>query len=349
MSNTWLDDAEAIGPFGYESSEDYFDGDAEDIDFESYDDDAEATVVRDRRRRNEDVPARSTAYARRGARGRSGVPYSPRAVARRRALARRALARRALARRAALARARRGMAPTRPRYPATATGEEPETRAAVRELGLETEVQAAEVGLTRAAVQELGVESEEQAEAVASALAAQRRRIGGNDAAVGASAVASSLASQLQTSFPDLARNPFVRAGLPMAPLLFLKPAKRESGFQGFVSDPRVWAGALVAGVTIAGEINSRIQSAERVRITQFTTFLAQGERVTFAAEALDGGGAVLRSKRIKWTEDPNNPGVVTVGADDGVVIAGTAKGQTNVTATVDGTSVSASVPLTVP
>jgi hypothetical protein len=325
MPNIWLDDEEALDLFGDASAEDYFDGDAEDVDFESYGDDGEATTVRRDHR---------AAQARRAGRDRD--------LARRRALARRLLARRA-----ALARARRrGVAPTRPRYPATGRAQVGPTMAAAEEPGLEGEVQDAQVRQTRAAVRELGLETQVQADAVADALAAQARRIDSTGAALGATAVANTVASQLQTSFPGVARNPFVRAGLPLAPLLLLKPARRESGFQGFIADPRVWAGALVAGLAIAGEINNKVQKPEAVRITRFATHLPMTGHLQFFAEALDAGGAVLRGKQINWREETPAKGLVRVDRDG--LVTGVGVGTTAVVAEADGTTVSDSVPVTV-
>jgi hypothetical protein len=302
MPNTWLDDAEASDLLGDESAEDYFDGDAEDIDFESYDDDAEA--VRDHRR----------ARARRG----RPDPRLERLRAQRRVQAR-------------VRARRRGMAPTRPRQPATAK---------------------AEVRQTKAAVQELGVENEVRAAAVDSRLDIQTKRINSQGAALGATAVANTVASQLQTSFPGVAANPLLRAGLQGAPLLLLKPARRESGFQGFMADPRVWGFSLVAAVTIAGEINSRVQKAQAVRITRFATHLPTKGELRFFAEALDGGGAVLRRKQINWREDPpagTAAGTfVSVGPDG--LVTGLSAGTTHIIAeVVDGTTTkSDKVPVTV-
>jgi hypothetical protein len=227
-----------------------------------------------------------------------------RAEARRRARRRDLARRRALVarRRAALARARRPVARARRPSPATAKAE-------VRE--------------TKAAVQELSVETEMQAETAARGLARQRKSIAGSEAAVAANTVATTVANQLQATFPRVASNPFVRAGLPLTALAFLRPAKRASGFQGLVTDPRVWGSALVGGVAIAGEITNRVRKVDEVRITRFATHLPPGATFQFVAEALDSSGAVLSNKKITWgfaspttaaTVDPNT-GLVTAGS----------------------------------
>src|SRR5262245_58101070 len=126
MPNIWLaeDDLDAMEFYGGDESVD--DTDTEDLEVEGWDD-AES-------RRS----SRRTAEARRRARRRAQL----RARARRRA---------------ALARARRGRAaPTPSRSPTTAKAEVQKTKAAVRELSLE---------------------SEEQADAAARGLTTQRRRI----------------------------------------------------------------------------------------------------------------------------------------------------------------------------
>jgi uncharacterized protein YjdB len=196
----------------------------------------------------------------------------------------------------------------------------------------------AEVRETKAAVQELSVETEMQAETAARGLARQRKSIAGSEAAVAANTVVTTVANQLQATFPRVASNPFVRAGLPLTALAFLRPAKRAGGFQGLVTDPRVWGSAVVGGVAIAGEITNRVRKVDEVRITRFATHLPAGATFQFLAEALDSSGAVLSNKKITW--DSTVTSAANVDTNTGLVTASSPPSgstrRTNIVAEVD-------------
>ncbi len=354
MSNTLFDDAEAIDFFGDVSSEGYDDGDMEDID-ESYRPASwyygRPSYGRPYYRPPYNRPSwypqpqynRPSWYPRPGRYPRppsyrpgfAGRPLRP-ADKRFRTEAQRRAEELRERQRAAWAQAQGGMVPARMGDAGPLMEPMRDPTAAVQETGFGRELRAAEMGMTRAAVQELGLESEAQGRAFAGTLSAQERRIGRSEVAAGVATVANTLANQLSSSYPNFARNRFVRFALPVAPLLLLKPARRESGFQGFISDPRVWGTALAAGLAIAGEINSRVQKAEKVRITRFTNVLAGNGEFAFEAQALDSGGAVL-PKRIKWST--TNPRLIDVDENTGLVKA-LNSGATEVIATLDGTTV---------
>jgi hypothetical protein len=92
-------------------------------------------------------------------------------------------------------------------------------------------------------------------------MATQARRISGTETAIAASAVVGPLQTLLRTSFPQVASNPVVKAGLPLAPLLFLRPTERKGGLGSVVGDPRLWAAAVVTGIVVLGK-NRDVQGA---------------------------------------------------------------------------------------
>jgi hypothetical protein len=225
--------------------------------------------------------------------------------ARARRARRRALAR---ARAAQAARARgRGMVPARP--------------------GAATP--AAEVRRTQAAVRTLDLENKVQSDTFGSALSAQSKRISGSEAAVALGTVV----NQLRTSFPNLVENKVIAAGLPLTPLLLLRPARRGSGFGAVAGDPRVWASAIVAGLAIAGEFSRRSQEAQDVTITGAPGSLEVGDVGRIQAAALDATGKVIPGKRLTFTAEP--AGVVVIN-ERGIVTA-TGAGKAKVQANLDG------------
>jgi hypothetical protein len=357
MSTLGFDDAENVDYFGDVSSDDYFDGEAAEFEPERYIEDGEATVVRDHRT---NPYYRSNVYGRypyvRYPYGRyrpyvGGQMYGS-LLARRRAQALRAAAargarQRALAgRRAPIARARQDMGPPRAGALSPGTGD---FREASPPVGATGDAQAAEIGRTRAAVQELGLETEARTDALAGAVTSQGNQIQRAGMALGATAVADALRSQLESSLPGLARNPLVELALQTSPLFLLKSDTRKEGVMGFLSQPQVWGTGLAAGVTLAGFLNSKFQSAERIQITRFATHLPLNGSLTFAAQALDSSGAVL-AKKIVWSAETTG-GIpttrLTVDADTGLVTAKNT-GDFVVVATIDGTTITDKVPLKV-
>jgi uncharacterized protein YjdB len=211
--------------------------------------------------------------------------------------------RRRRARRLALARRRRRAALARARYGRVPLGP-PATAAVVRK--------------TEAEVANLEVESKVQADTLGSALAAQRRQIRAGTTVAAASAVLPSLLSLLQTTSPDIGDNRYVKAGLPLAPLLLLRPTERG------LSDRRLWAAAAVAGLVITEDFKSKSQEIQRISITRSVSVLPLGATVTFRADALDRNGREVPDQAIAFTSsndsivfaDPDNPGRVEARSD---------------------------------
>ena len=107
---------------------------------------------------------------------------------------------------------------------------------AIRSLDLETKV---ELDSLRRAVEE-----------------SNRRANRANWAAVAGTAV-----NQGLDSFSTNLTNQYVRAGARFAPLLFLSPAKKRGGAEGFVTDPRVIGGASILGIALLHNFTSGVHS----------------------------------------------------------------------------------------
>jgi hypothetical protein len=175
-----------------------------------------------------------------------------------------------------------------------------------------------------------------QVEASSDLAEAQDRRIGGTEASLAASKVV----DQLRSSFPGIeqahpAIKPFVKAGLPYLPLLLLRPEKRGSGVGALVSDPRVWSGALIAGLAVGEQFKGRIAEIIDIKFTRTEKELDAGTEHRFLAEALDdrnkgvpGAAIVFRSSDEK---------VLKVDRDG--VVKARAPGTASVIATVNGKS----------
>ena len=222
--------------------------------------------------------------------------------------------RRARARR--LARARRRAALARARYGRRPAG--PTTAAAV-------------VRKTEAEVANLDVETKVHADAVDSQLAAQAKRIRAAETATAASAIVNPLQRFLEgtPSTSELAKSPLFKAGLPLAPLLLLRPAKRGEGPEALVADPRVWAVAALAGL---GIVESRRGNVKSVQIVAKPVTMAKPG--TFTASAFDGSGVEVADRKPIWRS--TNPGIATVDAT-GVVTGVTKDEPVIITATIGG------------
>jgi hypothetical protein len=150
-----------------------------------------------------------------------------------------------------------------------------------------------------------------------------------------AALAATTVVDQLQSSFPAVTANPVVKAGLPWAPLLLLKPAKRGSGIGAVVADPRVWSALAIAGLAIASEAMHRAKETASIRITRFERQIDAGSTHKFLADAFDDGGKAMPGQNITFSSDA--PNVVEV--DSTGLVKGINQGTATITATMDGKS----------
>jgi hypothetical protein len=206
-------------------------------------------------------------------------------------------ARRARARRIALARSRAARARTAPTPPRTV---------------------AAAVNRTQAAVREVDLQSKVQADALHSRLAHQGKRIDRGELAF----MATIVERQLESSFPSVVENRIVAAGLRASPLLLLKPSWRRDGVGGYLGNPQLLGAGLVVGLTIAGELRRKSQDVRDVRITRFERHMPVNGSIRFRADPLDENDRVIGEKRqtIHW--ETSEPAVATVNTDTGDVKA---------------------------
>ncbi|WP_169807631.1 Ig-like domain-containing protein [Herbidospora mongoliensis] len=275
MSDSWLDhgDFEALDLFGGgESAEDYLD-DVDD-DAESYDDEAVSPAVRRRR-----VKARQQAVRRQ--------------------------------RLAALARVRN----RRARAP---SGPAPTAHNAVRQ--------------TQIAVRDLNLDSKVQADAMKSALQAQSKRITRSEYA----ALSSVALSQFQQSFPKIVGdNPYARAALSFAPLLFLSPAKQGNGAAAIAGDPRVIGAVLTAGLAIAGD---RLRPKQvRQIVAPNVPRIVTGRQALLTADAQDENGKRIDGTVFTWGS--SNDAVARVKPTGGqtIEVTGVSAGTAVITVTSAG------------
>jgi hypothetical protein len=74
-------------------------------------------------------------------------------------------------------------------------------------------------------------------------------------------AVAGTAVEQSLDSFSANLTNQYLKAGARFAPLLFLSPAKKKGGAEGFVTDPRFIGGASILGIGLLHNFTSTIHS----------------------------------------------------------------------------------------
>jgi hypothetical protein len=164
----------------------------------------------------------------------------------------------------------------------------------------------------------------------ASTMSAQGERINRVEAAVAGTAVV----KQLQTSFPLGPNIPFssvVNAALPLAPLLFFKPEKRETGVMSVVSNPKFWAPALVTGIVAAEQIQTHIFVTQTARFAIVRDYLPEMAIGRSMRLHVTNGFDV---QKVKWESD-NDP-VATVDKNTGLVHA-VHDGSATITAKLDG------------
>ena len=284
MADNWLDDSdsEAIDLFGgEEGAEDYLED--WDEEAETYDDEAVSPAVRRRR-----AQARQLA-------------------ARRRRLE-------------ALARARNKRA-------RGARGPTPAGRKAVQQ--------------TQSAVRELSLDTKVQADAMKNALQKHSDRTSRSEY----STLASVALSQFQQSFPQIVgTSRYTAAALNVAPLLLLSPQKKGSGALAIARDPRALGLLLVAGLAVAGD-RLRPKQVARIDVPNVPTVVAR-QRAALTADALDEKGKRIDGTVFTWTS--SNPAVATLYPSSGptTTVTGVSAGETEITVTAG--SVQRQIPLKV-
>jgi hypothetical protein len=193
---------------------------------------------------------------------------------------------------------------------------------------------AAVVQKTEADVANLEVESTVQADTLGSAVAAQRDQGRAAINAAAAGAVVPSLLSFLKTAAPDEADKLYFKAGssfLPLFPLALLRSPGRG------LTDPRLWAVAGVAGLTIAEDRASKGRVVERVEIDRSVTELKKGLSAQFRAVPLDRNrrrASLPPGATIEW-ESSDSLVTVDPKVGESVKVTAGSSATTNLVATI--------------
>jgi hypothetical protein len=176
---------------------------------------------------------------------------------------------------------------------------------------------AAEVRRTQAAVREVGLEAQVQADALSSAKAEQSRRSGGIENAVAAGIAVGAAQSLFGSS--NLFNNPVAQVGLPLAPLIFLRRPKGGPAWK----NPQVLTPVAVAGMFLGKELVGSRENREvaDVNIRNVPPQVAVGQRFVVNAVATDRRGDIIGDSVptlnvIGASEDPAGSGIFRVTAD---------------------------------
>jgi hypothetical protein len=185
---------------------------------------------------------------------------------------------------------------------------------------------------------------DKQMGSIRDSMAAQGSRVEGLETALAGGTVLNTIGNELQKSFPAVADHPVVKVGLPWAPLLFLKPAKRGRGVGSFAADPRVWSAVLASGgLAIASGIKKwKPRGIAGLRITRIEKVVDVGTENKVQVEAFDYRGRSIPAHNVTFAS--SNRRVAKVNKN-GVVRAVGGGGQTTtITAMMDGFSDQVSV-----
>ena len=162
-------------------------------------------------------------------------------------------------------------------------------------------------------------------------------------------AEASAAASQVLDSFENgLAPHDWARALIRGAPTLLLSPGKpTKPGLQGFLFDPRVAGGAVIAAIFAIGHFRSAPQGVSNIQFNQETVPVPIGTAATpgsapVSAIAVDKKGNTLDATLTWSSQDPNTATVAGTGSS--VTVTAVKKGQTWINVTGGGVTRSIAV-----
>ncbi|MCP4470115.1 MAG: Ig-like domain-containing protein [Gammaproteobacteria bacterium] len=189
---------------------------------------------------------------------------------------------------------------------------------------------ARKIASNRANIKKVGLESAVKADVLAKGLGAHSKRIGGTENAIAASKVVDEFKGLFEKDFPDLFDNKLVKTGLPLAPLLFLKPPKKGNSIGALALDPRVWGPALSGVLAIVSELRNKVSEPKDVMVSPTGIVLAANDQFPFTASVRDDSGKFLSGRTINWTSsdriiaDVDNTGLVTAKKAGRVTITAT-------------------------
>lgn len=189
------------------------------------------------------------------------------------------------------------------------------------------------IASNRAKIQKVGLESAVKSDVLATGMKAQSKRIGGTESAITAGKVIDEVTAQ----FPKLNDNKFVKTGLPLAPLLFLKPPKKGDGVESFAFDPRIWGPLLAAGAALINEFQDKNKEPQEIAVTPPNVILRQGGTIQLSAAVRDKNGGIVPERTIVWASLDTS--VATVDEHGNVTATSTADESEQVTITAQDTA----------
>jgi len=161
-------------------------------------------------------------------------------------------------------------------------------------------------------------------------------------------AEASAAASQVLDSFENgLEPHDWARALIRGAPTLLIAPGEqRKRGLEGWLLDPRVAGGALIAAIFAFGHFRNASRGASSVRVSPQTATITEGEQVNLFGVAVDGKGNPVANVIPSWQSQDSNIAKLDSTTGASVVCTGVKAGNTLITVT--GGGVGGSIPVTV-
>lgn len=169
----------------------------------------------------------------------------------------------------------------------------------------------------RAQIKKVGLESAVKSDMLASGLKTQDKRIGGTENAI----TATKVIDEIRTQFPNLNNNKFIKTGLPLAPLLFLKPPKKKEGLEGFAMDPRIWGPVLAAGAALYQEFKRDDNTPAKVVFNVGDNItVPNGTRLPLVAEVQDKNGKEVEGRTLEY--ESSDKTVATVDKANGTFAA---------------------------
>jgi hypothetical protein len=157
-------------------------------------------------------------------------------------------------------------------------------------------------------------------------------------------AEASVAASQVLDSFEDnLAPHDWARALIRGAPTLLISPGKpTKPGLQGFLFDPRVAGGAVIAAIFAFGHFRGATKGVSSINVNPPLVSVEPGASVSLSAAAVDQKGNDVPNTTLTWTAP--DPAIANVNPNKGTLVTctvatGATVGQSTVITVTDGTA----------
>jgi hypothetical protein len=162
-------------------------------------------------------------------------------------------------------------------------------------------------------------------------------------------AEASVATSQVLDSFEDnLKPHDWARALIRGAPTLLLAPGKPiRPGVTGYLFDPRVAGGAVIAAIFAFGHFRGATRGVNRISVTPDTVTLDHSATINLFADPVDHKGNTVANITLTWASQDDNIASLDKTTGPSVVCTGGRAG-TNTVITVTGGGATARIPVTV-